>query len=137
MKTSILTISILLFSLIALTGCFSSYPIQKESPCDKTTTQEKLDWINAALDDQIKPKTRELNAEGITYNKKSFRFEDVRYVRAKTKTSLTGRKYWIQIREFNGEMNEIYLRDFETMEKANNALMCLTDLQATHGRPKN
>ncbi len=127
--------------MILLTSCFSTYPIQKKFPCQETTTSEKLEMIENALRFKIKPKKMELNENGISYttstfNKSSFNFSDVEMVRFKTKSRfLKKRGYWIDIKESNGDVNVIYSTDFKLMESANNALMCLTNLQETNGRP--
>lgn len=125
-------------SMILLTSCFSTYPIQKKFPCQETTTEEKLKIIKNAYNSKMNPKKLEINEEGVTINKESYRFDDIKYVRAKTKPGFLFlyKKYWIQIKEFNGDINVIYTRDHSVMEKANNALMCLTGLQDTNGRPK-
>ncbi len=135
-RTSHLILVILVTIPFIMTSCFSTYPIQKKFPCSETTTSQKLDLIRTAFISTMNPKNLDVNEEGVTYNKNSFKFSDVRYVRVQQKSGLTGKKYWIDIKEFNGDGNTIYLRDYNLVEKANNALMCLTNLQDTNGRPK-
>ena len=126
-----------MLSILLLTSCFSTYPIQKKFPCNETTTEEKLKIIENAYNSQMNPKKLEIYKDGVTINKKSYQFDEISYVRAQTKPGFLFlyRKYWIQIREVNGEMNIIYTRDHSVLEKANNALMCLTGLHDTNGRP--
>ena len=136
MKKSVIVFSLTTI-LFSLTSCFSTYPIQKKYPCQETTVQEKLVMIEEAYNSRMKPKSLNITDKGVSVGKMSYEFENIRYVRAKTKPGFLFlyKKYWIQIREFNGDMNIIYLRDHAIMEKANNALMCLTALQETDGRP--
>jgi hypothetical protein len=125
-------------AMIVMTSCFSHYPIQKKFPCEDSTIQEKLEMIGDAIKSNTKIKDKHpliLTEEGVSYNKIDFKFKELLYVRLQEKKGPGGKKYWIDIREFNRDLNKIYLRDHSLMEKANNALMCLAGLQATNGRP--
>lgn len=137
MYKRILKVSGLTVVLFSLTSCFSTYPIQKKFPCEETTTQEKLNIIESAYNSKMKPKKLDVTETGVSIGKRSYEFNNIRYVRVKTKRSFLFifRKYWIQIREFNRDMNEIYLRDPAMVESVNNAIMCLTNLHETNGRP--
>lgn len=118
----------------SLSSCFSTYPIQKKFPCEETTTQEKLDLIKDAYNSILKPEELDVTDKGVRvkiHRVKSYEFDNILYVRVRKKLG----KHYIQIRDLNGEMNEIYLRDPVLIEETNNALMCLTNLHDTNGRP--
>lgn len=135
--------AIIIFSLVSilysLQSCFSTYPLQKKKPCQETSIQEKLDIIKEAYNSMMKPKNLQITKEGVTIGKRSYNFEEIKYVRVQKKPGALYiyQRYWIQIREFNGDMNVIPLRDHSLVVKVNNALMCLANLHATNGRPPN
>lgn len=133
-----ITLASLLLVSISFTCCISIYPIQPKSPCDQTTIQEKLDKVESTIKSKKNPKNLHVDQEGVSYRRHEFKFNDVRYVRLKRKLMIFGiySIYWIQIRENNGDMNEIPLRGKKRIAETNNALMCLTGLWETNGRPK-
>ena len=96
-------------------SCFSTYPIQKKFPCDENSTQEKLELIKDAYYSKMKPKELVLDAAGVRYKGHSYDFGDIKYVRVKTKLGpfWSYRKYWIQVRTFDGKRYEIFSTDFE------------------------
>ncbi len=135
---NLLKFSLFFSTCLFFTGCFSTYPIQKKTPCEETTTDQKISMIEEAYFSEMLPKDLVVTDKGVSYKRHSYDYEDIKFVRVQTKPSFLYlyKKYWIQIREFNGEMNVIYSKNHDVVEKANNALMCLCNLQETNGRPK-
>lgn len=128
----IINLIVLAIISASVSSCFSHYPIQKRYPCNNTTRQEKVAIIKKAFSVY---KDGVVTDEGVSYGTRSFKYSDIYYVKVRAKGSLKGMRYWIMIKEFSGEISQVRVDDFELMEQTNNALMCLSNLQDTNGRP--
>jgi len=124
-------------AFISFASCISTYPIQKKTPCEQTTIQEKIKMIENVYTSSSMPFESVVTEKGVKYGKKSYDYENIKYVRVSKKPGFLylSSNWSIQIKEFDGESHLIQCKEHELVEKANNALMCLSNLQETNGRP--